>query len=61
MSLPGFWELLVILVIVVLVFGAKRLPSVMGDVAKGIKEFRKGMADESKPAIKSDKATPKDE
>lgn len=41
----GFKELLVILVIVIIVFGAGRVPTVMKDVAKGIKEFKKGMAE----------------
>ena len=39
----GFRELLVILVIVVLVFGARRVPSIMGDLAKGIRSFKDGM------------------
>lgn len=43
---PGGWEWLVILAIVLLIFGAGKLPSVMGDVAKGIKKFKSGMAEE---------------
>lgn len=42
----GFRELLVILVIVLLVFGTKRVPSIMNDLAKGIKSFKDGMKDE---------------
>ena len=41
---PGGWELLVVLAIVLLIFGAGKLPNVMGDLAKGIKNFKKGMA-----------------
>ncbi len=45
----GVWQVVIILVIVVIIFGAGKLPHVMGDVAKGIKNFKKGMAeDESK-------------
>lgn len=39
-------HLLILLAIVLLVFGAGRLPNVMGDFAKGIKAFKKGMRDE---------------
>jgi sec-independent protein translocase protein TatA len=43
------WHLIILLVIVVLMFGAGRISGVMGDVAKGIKSFKKGMA-EDEPA-----------
>lgn len=39
-------HLLLILVLVVLLFGAGKLPRVMGDFAKGIKAFKAGMQDE---------------
>lgn len=42
----GIWQLVLILVIVVLIFGAGKLPNVMGDVATGIKNFKKGLKDE---------------
>lgn len=54
----GFRELLIILVIVLLVFGTKRLPSIMGDLAKGLKSFKDGMKDEpAKPPV-DDKTIP---
>ncbi len=37
---------IVVLVIVLLLFGAGKLPSVMGDVAKGIKSFKRGMRED---------------
>ena len=40
----GTWELILIVVIVVLLFGAKRIPEVARGIGKGIKEFRKGLA-----------------
>lgn len=47
----GVWQVVIILVIVLIIFGAGKLPHVMGDVAKGIKNFKKGMAEEeSQPA-----------
>jgi sec-independent protein translocase protein TatA len=39
----GMGELLVILVIVLVVFGAGRLPEVMGSLGKGIQSFKKGL------------------
>ena len=39
----GIWQRALILVIVLLVFGAGKLPRVMGDFAKGIKSFKAGM------------------
>jgi len=41
MSLPDFPELVVIMVVILLLFGAKRIPEVAGSVGKGIKEFKK--------------------
>jgi sec-independent protein translocase protein TatA len=39
----GFWELMVILVIVFVLFGAGKLPRVMGDIGKGIKSLKDGL------------------
>jgi sec-independent protein translocase protein TatA len=50
---PGGWEWLVVLAIVILIFGAGKLPNVMGDVAKGIKNFKKGMAGDEPEAKKN--------
>ena len=41
----SFSHLLIVLLIVLLVFGAGRMPQVMKDLAKGIKAFRDGMKD----------------
>ena len=42
----GIWQVVLILLIVVIIFGAGKLPSVMGDVAKGVKNFKAGMKDD---------------
>ncbi|TCT34816.1 twin-arginine translocase TatA/TatE family subunit [Martelella mediterranea] len=42
----GIWQLLIILAIVVLLFGRGKIPELMGDVAKGIKSFKKGISDD---------------
>jgi sec-independent protein translocase protein TatA len=43
----SFWELLLVLVIVFILFGAGKLPKVMGEVGKGIKSLRDGLKDDS--------------
>ena len=43
---PGPLQLIIVLVIVLLLFGRNKIPQLMGDVAKGIKSFKKGMKDE---------------
>ena len=40
------WHVLVVLIIVLILFGAGRLPQVMGDLAKGLKNFKAGLKDE---------------
>ncbi|BAI72898.1 sec-independent protein translocase protein [Azospirillum sp. B510] len=42
----SIWHWLIVLVIVLLLFGAGKLPSVMGDIAKGVKAFKAGLKDE---------------
>jgi sec-independent protein translocase protein TatA len=47
----GIWQILLVIAIVVLLFGRGKISDLMGDVAKGIKSFKKGMAedDDDKP------------
>lgn len=42
----GMTEMLIILAIILVIFGAGKLPSVMGDLAKGVRNFKAGMKDE---------------
>ena len=43
----SFWQIAIVVVIVVLLFGRGKISSLMGDVAKGIKSFKKGMSDDN--------------
>lgn len=45
---PSIWQLLIVLVIVLLLFGRGKIPQLMGDMAKGIKSFKRGMTEEEK-------------
>ena len=50
----GFWQIAVVVILVVLLFGRGKISSLMGDVAKGIKSFKKGMATDTTTDITSD-------
>ncbi|WP_017964054.1 twin-arginine translocase TatA/TatE family subunit [Rhizobium leguminosarum] len=45
----GIYHWLIVLAVVLLLFGRGKIPELMGDVAKGIKSFKKGMTDEDAP------------
>ncbi len=55
----GWPEILLIGLVVFLLFGAGKLPRLMGDVADGIKAFKKGMKEEEKPASAPKEPDPK--
>lgn len=48
--MPGPMELIVILLIVVMIFGARRIPEIMGGIGKGIKSFKRAVDGEEPPA-----------
>ena len=43
----GFWQIAIVVILVGLLFGRGKISSLMGDVAKGIKSFKKGMASDA--------------
>lgn len=51
----SIWHVLVVVLVVVLLFGTKRLPNVMEDLAKGIKSFKKGLKDEDGKVLTQEK------
>ena len=57
----GIWQIAIVVILVVLLFGRGKISSLMGDVAKGIKSFKKGMAtditDEPEPKNVSENNT----
>ena len=46
----SIWHWIVVIVVVLLLFGRNKISDLMGDVAQGIKAFKKGMAEDDKPA-----------
>ena len=49
----GFWQIAIVVVLVVLLFGRGKISDLMGDVAKGIKSFKKGMKDPTQDSTES--------
>ena len=49
MGIPGPTELILILGIVLLIFGAKRIPEIMGGVGQGIKSLKKNLEQDEEP------------
>jgi sec-independent protein translocase protein TatA len=58
MNLPGGFEWVIILIIVVILFGVGRVGKIAGELGKGIREFRKGISGEDEqesPEVKETK------
>ena len=51
----GIWQIAIVVILVVLLFGRGKISSLMGDVAKGIKSFKKGMSSDDSNQTKIDK------
>jgi sec-independent protein translocase protein TatA len=58
----SIWHWIIVLLLVMLLFGRGKISEMMGDLAKGIKTFKKGMAEdetaEKPPTIEHDPASP---
>lgn len=50
------WELIIILVIVLLLFGVGRISKIAGELGRGIREFREGLSSEEEPASEDDES-----
>ena len=58
----SIWHWLIVLVVVVVLFGGRgKLSSIMGDAAKGIRAFQKGLKGEDEPAERSSGTLPRSE
>jgi sec-independent protein translocase protein TatA len=49
---PSWWQILIVLLLFVLLFGRGKISELMGDVARGIKSFKKGMSEDDEPEAK---------
>ncbi|TVQ55876.1 MAG: twin-arginine translocase TatA/TatE family subunit [Rhodobacteraceae bacterium] len=46
---PSIWQILIVVLLVVLLFGRGKISALMGDMAKGIKAFKTGLAEDDEP------------
>ena len=51
----SFGHILLVLIVVLVLFGAGKLPNVMGDLGKGLRNFKDGLKGDDKDSITSDK------
>ena len=54
----SFWHILIVAAVVILLFGRGKISELMGDVAKGIKSFKKGLSEDETTAAAPPPATP---
>ncbi len=47
---PSFWQIAIVLLLVVMLFGRGKISELMGDVARGIKSFKKGLSEDDSAA-----------
>ncbi len=57
----SIWQIVLVLVIIVILFGAGKIPRVMGDIAKGIKSFKAGMKEGEDTAELDSDSSPAEE
>jgi|SaaInlStandDraft_1057018.scaffolds.fasta_scaffold05606_2 sec-independent protein translocase protein TatA len=51
----GTWQIVLIVFVIILLFGAKRIPDLAGSIGKGLKEFKKATSDDPKELADSSK------
>ena len=51
----GVWEIIIIVLLVVILFGSAKIPGMMKNLANGMKVFKKEMKTEEKPAVPTKK------
>jgi|TARA_B000000477_G_scaffold34001_1_gene29010 sec-independent protein translocase protein TatA len=52
----SFWQIIIVVALLVILFGRGKISELMGDVAKGVKSFKKGMSDEDENQNSIDKS-----
>ena len=55
LGIPGGWELIVIVLVVVLLFGGRKIPEMMKGLGQGLKEFKKARNEEDESDKSQDK------
>ncbi len=55
LAMPGLWSMALIVIVILLLFGGKKIPELMKGLGSGIKEFKKGISDINEEESKKDK------
>lgn len=50
----GFWQIILIVIVVFVIFGAGKLPGVMGDLGKGLRNFKDGLKGDDEKKLPHD-------
>ena len=54
--MPGTWEIIIIAALLLIIFGRGKISDLMGEVAKGIKSFKKGISEDDENKTSADKS-----
>mgnify|MGYP001122502120 FL=1 len=54
--MPGTWEIIIIVALLLIIFGRGKISDLMGEVAKGIKSFKKGISEDDENKTSADKS-----
>ena len=54
--MPGTWEIIIIVALLLIIFGRGKIYDLMGEVAKGIKSFKKGISEDDENKTSADKS-----
>lgn len=54
------WHIIILVLAMLLMFGGKKIPELMGGIGKGMKEFKKAMKEDEEPAKEVPKEAPKE-
>ncbi len=49
LGIPGPWQIILIVLVILLLFGGRKIPELMKGLGQGIREFKKAIKDEKKP------------
>ena len=52
----SFWQIIIVVALLVVLFGGGKISELMGDVAKGVKSFKKGLSDDDENQTSVDKS-----
>lgn len=55
LGIPGTWQIVIIVLVVLLLFGGKKIPELMKGIGRGTREFKKGLNTDEEDEVKDSK------